>query len=140
MGKELVHVRELGSGEAVELFTVSVKEDHGRNTTDAVFLQHLGVLFLELFVLVRDVDFDQHELLRCFGGELGLGEHFLVHHDARRAPVGSGELDHDSFVFFLSLGDTGIDVCQPVISGDGSSCKCGKSEGGGEDMFDCFHR
>lgn len=137
--EEGINAWELGSGEAVEFFAVVTEEDDGRDTLDFVFIENFLVFFVKGIVAPGDVDFNEDEFLGGFGGEGFFGEYFLVHHDAGRAPVGAGELDHDGFFFFLTFGEGRVDVGHPVVSSCGGSGHYGDSEGCGDELFNGFH-
>ena len=69
--------------------------------------------FIGKFLFVREIEFNQHELLGNIVLECIECENFVPEFDAEAAPVGAGEIDQYDFLFGFGLGFGGLEVGLP---------------------------
>lgn len=118
---------------ALEDLTLGIHEEDGGKPADFVFLCEFVILLLQFgveFLFARIVEFNEDEVF--FGGfdELRFGEHLFVKLLARRAPVGSGEVDKDRFPFLFGLGFGGFEIRGPSFYGSSGEGYRGEEDGG----------
>ena len=107
-------------------FSVSLGEDDGRETLDAVFLGKFGVgrlLFLGLSFRARKIEFKQNDVVLGPTLEFGGIEDFLFELDAPSAPVASGEVHEDGLPGGFRFFGGGVPGGVPTGFSHCASCK-----------------
>ena len=107
-----------------ENLLILVEQEKSREPLHVVLLLQAVVLLLHLrreFLVLRTIDNHQLQVLRRVILEVLGIEHFLVHLDAPRAPIGPGEIEQDLLVVRLRYRDRLLIIRGPLL-GHGAGC------------------
>ena len=133
--------RVFGGEESVELPSLWAEKDNGGVAFDRILLRIRIVFLSEFLVAVREVKFNENEGFARLINELLFREDVLTHRDARRTPVGAGELDEDGFLLLLRLDEGFLKIGRPAFQllreGGADHGGCAQCEGG--EVGDGFH-